>query len=71
MDGRDRVTDIRAGYSYVQRDVKVDTGDVWKNAKRIDPVPLISYLQLSPLQENNAMTVVAIHLIHNKNLKKC
>ena len=59
MDGRDRVTAIRAGYSYAQRDVKVDTGDVWKNAKRIDPVPPISYLQLSLLLVNNVMTVEA------------
>jgi hypothetical protein len=71
MAGKSQVTAIRAGYSYAQRDVKVDTGDVWKNAKRIDPVSLTSHLQLPLLQENNVMILRAIHLIPIKNLKKC
>ena len=69
--GKSQVTVIRAGYTYAPKVVKGSTGDAWKNAKRIDPVLLISYLQLSMLKENKAMTVGAINLISIKNLKKC
>jgi hypothetical protein len=71
MDGKDRVTVTRAGYISAPKAAKGDTGSVWENVQSIDQLLLISYLQLSLLQENNAMTVGAFYPIPIKNLKKC
>lgn len=71
MAGKSQMKGTRAGCTYAPKVVKESTGNVWKNAKRIDPVMLSAHLQLSLLEENKAVAVGAIHQIPIKNLKKC